>query len=95
MLATATMTPIFPIVTTFIITTPLLPLRVLLDLPEKDLLLVLPLGLLSDLAKGLSRPRKLLILGLHLVILDLMPVDLLSQRRLLDLLLEQSYRHYY
>ncbi len=79
MLATATMTPIFPIVTTFIITTPLLPLRVLLDLPEKDLLLVLPLGLLSDLAKGLSGLCKLLILGLHLVILDLMPVDLFSQ----------------
>lgn len=79
MLATATMTTIFPIVTTFIITTPLLPLRVLLDLPEEDLLLVLPLGLFSDLTKGLLWPRKLLILSLDLVILDLMPVDLLSQ----------------
>ncbi len=78
MLATATMTPIFPSMTTFIITTPLLPLRVLLDLPEEDVLLVLPLGLFSDLTKSLSGLRKLLILSLHLVILDLIPVDLLS-----------------
>lgn len=56
----------------------LLPLGMLLDFPKENFLHVLSLSILSNFTEGFLGLSQLLILGFHLIILDLMLVNLLS-----------------